>query len=269
MTQISILEDDSLLLERREQIRNINFIGINFTPLNANQLFERVVQKAQSDDKFGYLVTPNIDHFVRFEKNPENASIYEQAWLNVSDSRIIELLASFSGFKIPACPGSDLTKRLVEEAIGENDEISLIGGDAQLLEVIQNKYNFKKIHWYEPPMGLKTKPDERMKCAQFIANLPSNVRYHFICLGSPQQEMVCQDILKFENVKGIGLCVGASFDFLAGKAKRAPIFMQNLRLEWLFRLLSEPKRLWKRYLVEGPRIAIIWLKWLKNQKSKA
>ena len=267
MTNITILDDESLLLDRRENPREIDFIGINFTPLNPQMLFERVVEKANNGTKFGYLVTPNVDHFVRFEKSPENIEIYNQAWLNVSDSRIVELLAKFSNLKIPACPGSDLTKKLIEEAIKPDDHISVIGCDAFIIETMKQKYGLKNIHWYEPPMGLKTKPDERLKCAQFIANIKEDVRYHFICLGSPQQEMVCLDILKFENVKGIGLCVGASFDFLAGKAKRAPIWMQKARLEWLFRLLSEPKRLWKRYLVEGPRVFAIWLKWIMAQKS--
>jgi exopolysaccharide biosynthesis WecB/TagA/CpsF family protein len=64
-------------------------------------------------------------------------------------------------------------------------------------------------------------------------------------------------------VVGIGLCVGASMDFLSGSRKRAPQWMQQARLEWLFRLLDEPQKLWRRYLVEGPKIFRIWLAWRK------
>jgi N-acetylglucosaminyldiphosphoundecaprenol N-acetyl-beta-D-mannosaminyltransferase len=59
--------------------------------------------------------------------------------------------------------------------------------------------------------------------------------------------------------------VGASLEFLAGTRARAPLWMQKARLEWLFRLMREPKVLWRRYLVEGPKIFAIWLKWRKAQ----
>ena len=78
--------------------------------------------------------------------------------------------------------------------------------------------------------------------------------------------MVAIDALESGHAKGLGLCVGASLDFLAGKVKRAPAWMQKTRLEWLYRLASEPKRMWKRYLVEGPKIFIIWAKWVRANK---
>jgi len=59
----------------------------------------------------------------------------------------------------------------------------------------------------------------------------------------------------------VGLCVGASLAFLTGQLRRAPRAMQVLHLEWLFRLLSEPRRLWRRYVLKGPRIFHIWWKY--------
>ncbi|MBN8649223.1 MAG: WecB/TagA/CpsF family glycosyltransferase [Caulobacterales bacterium] len=262
MTQITLMDDNSLLLDRRDNARNVDFLGVVFTPLNANQLLERVIQKANSDEKFGFLITPNVDHFARLSKDNSHKHIYENSWMNVSDSRILELFAKFSGFDLPACPGSDLTASLMNNAIKSGDDITLIGGDAEIVEFLQNKYGVK-VHWHEPPMGLKNKPDALDEAGKFIANSPA--KYHFVCVGSPQQELVCEAAMKYENAKGIGLCVGASMDFLAGRAKRAPQIMQQLRLEWLYRLLSEPKRLWKRYLIDGPRIFSVWLKWRKEK----
>jgi len=112
-------------------------------------------------------------------------------------------------------------------------------------------------------MGLRRKPDEVAKCANFIAENPA--RYVFICVGSPQQEMIAKAALERSDCKGLGLCVGASLDFIGGRTKRAPKWMQKTRMEWLFRLLSEPKRLWKRYLIEGPKIFSIWRNWSKSQ----
>ena len=75
--------------------------------------------------------------------------------------------------------------------------------------------------------------------------------------------MYCVYCLDRGDCTGIGLCVGASLDFLGGKAERAPKWMQQARLEWLHRLAQEPKRMWKRYLVDGPKIAFLWWEWRK------
>ena len=114
-------------------------------------------------------------------------------------------------------------------------------------------------------MGLRRNPEAVQACAEFIKNHPS--RYVFICVGSPQREMVAKAALELEGTVGLGLCVGASLDFLAGRTKRAPKWMQSIRMEWLFRLMSEPKRLWRRYLIEGPKIFLIWRRWTRAQNQ--
>lgn len=260
----TILDDDVLLLDRRENLREIDFLGVKFAPLNPQTLFDRIVEYSNSGRGFGYLVTPNVDHLVRLNANEALKPYYENAWLNVSDSRILEILAKLSGFALPACPGSDLTAQLFEKEIKPNEPVGIIGCDKEIIDIVSQKYGLQNIKWYDAPMGLKNKPDEVKKCAEFIKNNPA--RFHFICVGSPQQEMVALSTKELGGAHGIGLCVGASLDFLAGKIERAPLWMQKARLEWLHRLASEPKRMWKRYLVEGPKIFTIWLKW-KNAKN--
>lgn len=256
--------DDVLLLDRRGDNRSIEFLGLLFVPLEPSNLYNRVIEKSEQD--FGYLVTPNVDHMVRLSKEKSLLPLYESAWLRVSDSRILEIFAKLSKIKLPACPGSDLAHSLFDNIIKSDDKITIIGGDKETIEIIRNKYNLSQLLWHSPPMGLKNKPDEIEKCAEFIAN--SGAKFHFICVGSPQQEMIAKKVLDFPNAKGVGLCLGASIDFISGKTERAPKILQDLRLEWLHRLLSEPKRMWKRYLVEGPKILLIWLNWLKT-KNKA
>ena len=114
-------------------------------------------------------------------------------------------------------------------------------------------------------MGLRNKPEAIADCAQFVADHPA--RYVFICVGSPQQEMVAKACLDRGDCVGLGLCVGASLDFIGGRVLRAPKWMQQLRLEWFYRLISEPKRLWKRYLLEGPKIFWLWAKWSLTTKD--
>lgn len=246
--------------------RSYNFIGVTFDPLTPMQTLARA-KWVTADHGFRYIVTPNVDHLVRNAKEPEIfGPLYDSSWLSVCDSRILEILAKISGIPLKAVPGSDLTQQLFDNVITAADTINVIGADAQIIEKLKSIYQLEAINHYEPPFGLRHKPDEVAATAEFIANHPA--RYTFICVGSPQQEMVAKAALERGDCRGLGLCVGASLDFLAGRVKRAPQWMQNARLEWLYRLASEPKRLWRRYLIEGPKIFVLWIKWsMKKDKT--
>jgi N-acetylglucosaminyldiphosphoundecaprenol N-acetyl-beta-D-mannosaminyltransferase len=254
--------DDVLLLDRRESQRSISFLGVEFAPMDSQTLFERVVETASKQQAFGYLITPNVDQIVRLSQNSDAQALHADAWANVNDSRILELLANQSGFDLPACPGSDLTARLLAEAIDPTEPVVIIGCAPSVVEAIKVRYGLVDVRWYEPPMGLRHKPEAIEATAQFCVNNPA--RFYFLCVGNPQQEMVARAIKLSGKATGFGLCVGASLEFLAGVRKRAPVWMQTARLEWLFRLLSEPKVLWRRYLVEGPKIFHLWLTWRKS-----
>jgi len=84
---------------------------------------------------------------------------------------------------------------------------------------------------------------------------------YFFAVGSPQSELICSLIRQRNRTAGVGLCIGASLEFLTGSKLRAPHWMQRVGLEWLFRLVNEPTRLWRRYLLEGPVIFRIWWQW--------
>ncbi len=254
------------VLDWRVNPRTYEFLGATFHPLDPLQTLKRA--KWMTEDKpFRYIVTPNVDHIVRLTKEPEvYKPLYEAAWLSVCDSRILELMANKSDIPLKAVPGSDLTQQLFDNVITSVDNITVIGADTEIIAIIKDKYDVGEIYHHEPPMGLRRKPDAIKACAEFIREHPA--RYVFICVGSPQQEMVAKAATELNGAVGLGLCVGASLDFLAGRTKRAPKWMQRSRMEWLFRLLSEPKRLWRRYLVEGPKIFQIWQRWKRQQSMK-
>lgn len=247
--------------------RSYEFIGAIFDPLSPMQTLTRA-KWITAKHSFRFIVTPNVDHLVRLAKEPDIFKpLYDASWLSVCDSRILELLAKVSGIPLKAVPGSDLTQQLFDHVITRDDTINVIGADAEIIANMKSQYGLTKINHHEPPFGLRHKPDAVKAAAEFVAKHPA--RYTFICVGSPQQEMVANACLERGDCVGLGLCVGASLEFLTGRVKRAPKWMQAARLEWLFRLLSEPKRLWKRYLIEGPKIFGLWVKWSfrKNPKS--
>jgi len=246
--------------------RSYEFIGATFDPLTPMQTLARA-KWITTHHGFRYIVTPNVDHLVRLHKEPEvYGPLYAASWLSVCDSRILELLAKVSGIPLKAVPGSDLTGQLFDNVILPTEPINVIGADDEIITNLKEIYGLTTINHHQPPMGLRKKPDAVAAAAEFIHRHPA--RYTFICVGSPQQEMVAKACLDRGDCIGLGLCVGASLEFLTGRIKRAPKWMQAYRLEWLFRLASEPKRLWKRYLVEGPRIFSLWVKWSLSQKQR-
>jgi exopolysaccharide biosynthesis WecB/TagA/CpsF family protein len=258
-------EDRASQTDWRINPRSYDFIGARFDPLTPVQTLSRA-KWMTAEHGFRYIVTPNVDHLVRNSREPEvYGPLYDGSWISVCDSRILELLAKFSGIPLKAVPGSDLTQQLFDNVITADDAITVIGADAEIIDEVKRLYDLETIHHYEPPFGLRHKPDEIAKAAAFIAAHPA--RYVFICVGSPQQEMIARACLERGDCVGLGLCVGASLDFISGRVKRAPKVMQELRLEWLHRLASEPKRLWKRYLVEGPKIFWLWTKWSWTQRG--
>jgi len=248
------------LVDRRVASRHVWFLNTAFDRIGFNTALERIAMRAP-DAPFAFVVTPNVDHLVRMRHDRALAPLYAQAWLTVCDSRVLELLAALSGEDVDVTAGSDLTEALFETAIDRDEPVVVIGGSQVVIDGVKARYGLTDVRWHEPPMGLRHKPESIAECAAFVAANPA--RFVFLCVGSPQQEMIAEACLERGDCTGVGLCVGASLDFLSGQARRAPRWIQRLRLEWLHRLSEEPARMWKRYLVEGPKGMVLWWEWRK------
>lgn len=241
------------------------FLGLQFSAMSVANVVEMLSPIASVSAPFKYVVTPNVDHVVRLESDDSLRFLYDDADILLNDSRILETLARRDGLELPASPGADIVAALLEGDIAPDDPITVIGTEREDIDVIRKRFGLSNLFWHEPPMGLRNKPDAIAEAAAFMAAHPA--RYHFLCVGSPQQELVAHAAKARGDVVGVGLCCGASLDFLAGKTARAPKWMRMARLEWLHRMLSEPKRLTKRYLVDGPKILSIWRKWQKETRD--
>ncbi|MBI1265331.1 MAG: WecB/TagA/CpsF family glycosyltransferase [Alphaproteobacteria bacterium] len=248
------------IADRRKGSRHVWFLNTAFDRIGFDTALERIARRAPGAP-FAFVVTPNVDHLVRMKHDRALAPLYAQAWLTVCDSRVLELLAFMSGESVDVTPGSDLTEALFETAIDRDEPVVVIGGSQAVIDGVRARYGLTDLRWHEPPMGLRHKPDAIAACAAFVAANPA--RFVFLCVGSPQQEMIAEACLERGDCTGVGLCVGASLDFLSGQARRAPHWIRRLRLEWLHRLSEEPARLWKRYLVEGPKVLVLWWEWRK------
>jgi exopolysaccharide biosynthesis WecB/TagA/CpsF family protein len=105
-------------------------------------------------------------------------------------------------------------------------------------------------------MGLWNKPDAMLECVEFIER--EQARFAFIAVGSPQSEKIAYMVARRGSAVGVGFCVGAALEFLVGAKKRAPLWMQKLSLEWLYRMAADPKRLWHRYVYGAVPLSILF-----------
>ena len=212
---------------------------------------------ARSEGPFAYVVTPNAPHVVMVHEDPATfRPIYRRAWMSLCDSQILRALARLTGLGLPLVTGSDLAARLLDDqnaatpAAGRR-RLLVVGPDERLVEELRARYPRAQIESLPAPQGLAHRVDLRLEVvAECLAR---NWDICLLCLGCPAQELVAAAIAGSGRRTGVALCVGAALDFAAGRKARAPGSMQRLGLEWAFRLVSEPRRLWRRYLVQAQR----------------
>jgi N-acetylglucosaminyldiphosphoundecaprenol N-acetyl-beta-D-mannosaminyltransferase len=153
--------------------------------------------------------------------------------------------------------GTDLTQHVVAQAARENVPIGLYGGTPELLEVfgrvLKTRYpNIQVVCQIAPPFRPLTPEEDKAVTKEIVA---SGTRILFVGIGCPKQENWMAEHVG--RIPAVMLGVGAAFDFHTGRVRQAPRWMQLAGLEWVFRLLMDPRRLWKRYAKHNPRF--VWL----------
>jgi len=204
---------------------------------------------------FEYVVTPNVDHIVRVQKDDEFKEVYGNASLVLPDEKPLLWVANFLGTPLEEkISGSDLFPQLCKLASKKGYRLFFLGGKEgaamKTAEIIKDTYPAVNISGvYCPPLGFENDYDECQRIIEMIKAAKPDIL--FVGVGSPKQE---KWIYKYKNEYKVpvSIGIGATFDFVSGMVKRAPKWMQKTGLEWFWRLMMEPKRLWRRYLVEDP-----------------
>ena len=218
----------------------------------------------------GYIVTPNVDHVIEFKNNPEFRKAYHDAFLVLADG--VPILWSSKLLKKPLkqkISGSDLVYWLSEYAAQQGYRVYFMGGAEGVAEeaagVLQKTYpGLQVAGWCCPPLGFDRDPVKNQDVIDQIRASKADIC--FVALGAPKQ-----DVWSYRHHQATGvpvhIGVGGSFDFVAGRTRRAPKWMQKHGFEWFWRLMQEPRRLAYRYLVRDTAIIpLIWREWrAKNQ----
>ena len=244
----------------------IDFLNIQIDNITMEDAVIRIDQMIQTGVN-QYVVTPNIDHIVRLEKDELFREIYRQASLVLTDGQPLIWISRLLGTPIvEKVSGSDLFPKVCEMAAQKGYRLFLLGAAegvaAKAAVNLQKKYKGLQIAGvYSPPYGFETNQAE----LKHIIHILEEAKPHILAigLGAPKQEKFFFKYRKYLSIPVV-LHIGASIDFEAGNLKRAPEWMRRVGLEWLYRLLMEPGRLAKRYLVDD--MAIIKICWKYRKK---
>lgn len=230
----------------------IRLLDLDFADLDATDAAALIAQRP-AGAAFGYVVTPNADHLVRLAHQPGLAALYKDAWLRLLDSRVVARGARLLGLPAPrVAPGADVTALLLAAHVRHGEPLTIIGGQPAWLPALVRRYGLIQVAHHDPPIGLEHDAAALRAAVDFALAHPA--RFTFLAIGSPRQEMLAAAIAASGQASGLGLCIGASLEFLAGATSRAPHWMQHAGLEWLHRLATDPHRLARRYLLEDPAI---------------
>ena len=231
-----------------------------------NVSFADVVQKIEESilkRTPGFIVTPNIDHIVKLGKDANFKAVYREAMLVVPDGMPVLWAARFLGNPLKEkVSGSDILPRLCGISQKKGYKLFFLGGKSgsavKAAEVLKKKHQgLQIVGVYSPPFGFENDENEDKQIVEMIKNSHPDIL--FVGLGAPKQEKWIHKHYKDLGVP-VSIGVGGTFEFISGAVRRAPAWMQIAGLEWLWRLAMEPKRLWRRYLVEDMEFFWIVLK---------
>lgn len=205
------------------------------------------------------IVTPNVDHVNRIHKDENFKEIYKNSDVIINDSKILKFLSYPLNINLKHVnPGSDVTETLFSDERIQKCNICVVGAKAGDIAFLNKRYNLNIRNHIEPSYGFINDENEVNEIIEKARLLPASL--FFLAVGSPRQEILATKF-KQSGVKGAFFCCGASLLFLTGEEKRAPLGFQKLGLEWFFRLIQSPRRLLKRYIIDGPYIFYLFYKY--------
>lgn len=247
--------------------KRVNICDVDIDSYSFQQVMDVIIYHASTSTTPEYVVTPNAHHLLLLQSNHYFREIYRNAFLSVPDGVPLLWAARFLGTPLAdRVNGTDLFEQLCAIAAKRNLKVFLLGGRSgaaeKAKEVLQARHrNLNIVGTYCPPYGFEVDSDELDRINDQI--LAAEPHILFVGLGAPKQEKWI-----YENYQKLGvpisLGIGVSFEFVADMVHRAPVFMRKTGLEWLFRLIVEPRRLWHRYVIGNP----IFVGLLLKQKIK-
>ncbi|WP_223066911.1 WecB/TagA/CpsF family glycosyltransferase [Paenibacillus caui] len=248
----------------------INLFDVNFNNYDFSDLLD-YIDNSIRQQKSSYILTCNVDHLVKLRKDSEFRNVYAKAGAVVADGMPIIWASRLLGRPLKQkVSGSDLFSRLGEAFETRQYRLFFLGAASGVPEMASR--NLKRsypdmniVGCYSPSYGFEKNAEENEYIVRMLIDCKPDIV--FVGVGAPKQEKwIYRNYLEYRAPVSIG--VGATFDFLAGAVKRAPDFMQKAGFEWFWRLAQEPRRLWKRYLIDDAQFLGLFMKELMKQNKR-
>ena len=245
-------------------------MGMPLHKLDERTLVDTFLTSVRAHDG-GWIVTPNLDILRQFTASPESQELILAASHRVADGTPIIWASRLAGVTLPErVTGSDLAWSLPEAAARAGLSVFLLGGNPGVARAAAARLEeacpgLGRVRFHCPPFGFEGDPREMERITAALQDArPSLV---LVGLGFPKQERLIRVLrARMPEIWFVG--VGISLSFLAGEQSRAPAALQRLGLEWLHRLCHEPRRLFRRYLIEDMPFALRLIVWALAERLR-
>jgi N-acetylglucosaminyldiphosphoundecaprenol N-acetyl-beta-D-mannosaminyltransferase len=246
----------------RVQIGELEVDSVTF-----EQALERIAELVDGGGG-GAVFTPNVDHVVKAESDVEFRLAYSRANLCLADGVPILWAARLLGSPLPAkVSGSDLVLPLARLAGERRWRVYLLGGGAGVAAEagvkLSRELGVDVVGTDSPVVHEDGSTDQAEATIGRLADTKPHLV--LVALGAPKQERFI-DRYGDRMRPAVAMGVGGSLDFVVGRVRRAPAWMSRAGLEWLYRLGQEPRRMWRRYLIEDPRFVAIVVRTRRRER---
>lgn len=247
------------------RLQRVEVIGVPISATNMTSLMGFIA--SSFDEMRGeYVCVSNAHTTVMAHENPEYFEVQTSSIFSVPDGKPLSVVGRKTVPEMDRVTGPDLMREIFSDSRTASLRHYFYGNTEENLKALigslGEEYPALKIAGYEPSVFRPLEPEEEESLARRIDD--SGADFVWVGLGAPRQENLCFRLRGKTNACMVG--VGGAFNILAGITPEAPLWMQNLSLEWLYRLIQEPKRLFRRYFVTNTKF-IFYL--LTNKPRKA
>lgn len=218
--------------------------------------------------KGGAVFTPNVDHIVTAERHATFRRAYRWARLTFADGTPVVWASRLLGYRLPAkLSGSDLILPIGALAAARGWRVYLLGGAPGTAETVARRlralYDTNIVGTDDAVVTV----DAECRTSPIVARIrEARPDVILVALGAPKQELWMFEVMPL-LMPAVAIGVGASLEYVAGTIRRAPPWVSTIGLEWMFRLTQEPRRLWRRYLVNDPRFLLIVLRTMRLPRA--
>lgn len=248
-------------------MNRVNILNTTIDNVSIAETLHIINEAIQNNQQIHHVVV-NAGKIVDMQKDLQLRKSVNESDLINADGQAVVWASRFLGKPLKErVAGIDLMVNLVELAHQKNYKIFFFGAKeeivAKVVEIYSDQYSQNIIAGYRNGYFKK---DEEQQIAKQISDSGANIL--FVAISSPTKENFLYENKALLNKVNFIMGVGGSFDVIAGKVKRAPLWMQKCGLEWFYRFIQEPKRMWKRYLIGNTKFILLVLKEKLNNTNK-